>query len=180
LMGFFDFPVDNLHALPILLPYLKKSFGTKNITIVSPDAGGVERARNFATRLDNAAIAVIDKRRSGPNHVAEMSVIGDVKGETCIIIDDMVDTGGTLIKASETLLEEGAKKVVACCVHPVLSASAAERLEDSPIKEVIVTDTIVVPKSAQFAKLKILSVAPLFAEAIRRIHSEDSISSLFR
>lgn len=180
LMGFFDIPVDNLNALPILLPYLKKTYGSKNVTIVSPDVGGVERARHVATRLDNAAIAVIDKRRAGPNQVAEMNVVGDVKGETCIIIDDMVDTGGTLIKAADTLIEEGAKKVIACCVHPVLSSNAAERLEGSSIKEVVVTDTIFVPKSSQVPKIKILSVAPLFAEAIRRIHSEDSISSLFK
>lgn len=179
-MGFFDIPVDNLNALPILLPYLRKKYGSNNVTIVSPDVGGVERARYFATRLDNAAIAVIDKRRSGPNQIAEMNVVGDVQGETCIIVDDMVDTAGTLVKAAETLLKDGAKKVVACCVHPVLSGSAAQRLTDSRIEEVIVTDTIAIPKTSQFEKLTVLSVTPLFAEAIRRIHSEDSISSLFR
>lgn len=179
-MGFFDIPVDNLNALPILLPHIRKNYGTKNLTIVSPDVGGVERARHCATKLDNAALAIIDKRRSGPNQVAEMSVVGDVQGETCVIVDDMVDTGGTLIKAGETLLKDGAKKVIACCVHPVLSGNAIERLQDSPLEEVIVTDTIQVPRSAQTKKLTILSVAPLFAEAMRRIHSEDSISSLFK
>lgn len=180
IVGFFDIPVDNLNAMPVLLPYVRENYGKDDLTIVSPDVGGVERARHFATRLDNAAIAIIDKRRSGPNQVAEMNVVGDVKKTTCIIVDDMIDTGGTLVKAGETLLEAGAKSVVACCTHPVFSGSAPERLKGSKFKEVIVTDTIPLPKSAMFPKLTILSVAPLFAEAIRRIHSDDSISSLFR
>lgn len=180
IMGFFDIPVDNLNGLPIVLPYLREKYGTSSLTIVSPDMGGMERARYFATRLDNAGIAVIDKRRSGPNQVAEMKVVGEVRGKTCIIIDDMIDTGGTVVKASETLLKEGATRVVACSTHPVLSGSAAERLLNSSVEELIVTDTIPVPKSSQSPKLTILSVAPIFAEAIRRIHSDDSISSLFR
>lgn len=180
IVGFFNIPVDNLNALPIMLPYLKKKYGSSGITLVSPDSGGVERARHYATRLDNADIAIIDKRRSGPNQVAEMKVVGDVSGQTCIIIDDMVDTGGTLVKACERLLEDGAKRVVACCVHPVLSGSAIERLNGSALEEVVVTDTIPILKSHSLEKFTILSVAPLFAEAIKRIHSEDSISSLFR
>jgi ribose-phosphate pyrophosphokinase len=180
IMGFFNIPVDNLYALPMMLPYLKQRYGSKDITIVSPDVGGVARARYFATRFDNADIAIIDKRRSGPNQVAEMKVVGDVRGKTCIIVDDMVDTGGTLAKACDTLLKEGAESVSACCVHPVLSGSALEILEASELQEVIVTDTISSPRFAQLKKLTTISVAPLFAEAIRRIHSEDSVSSLFR
>lgn len=180
IMGFFDIPVDNLNALPILLPYIKKRYGTENLTIVSPDVGGVERARHFATRLDNAALAVIDKRRSGPNQVAEMNVVGDVEGQTCIIVDDMVDTGGTLIKAAQTLLNNGAKRVAACCAHGVLSSNATERIGESALEELIITDTIPLPKQRANSKITVLSVAPLFAEAIRRIHSDDSISSLFK
>ena len=180
IVGFFNTPVDNLNALPVLYPYIREQYGTKGITIVAPDVGGVERARHLATRLDNAAIAVIDKRRARPNQVAEMNVVGDVKGQTCIIIDDMIDTGGTLVKACETLLEERAKKVIACAVHPVFSGNALERLGSSPLEEIIVTDTIPVAKAEGVDKLTVLSVAPLFAEAIKRIHNDDSISSLFR
>ncbi len=180
MMGFFDIPVDNLYALPIMIPYLKSRYGTKDITIVSPDVGGLERARLVATRLDNSAIAVIDKRRSGPNRVDSMSVVGDVQGQTCILVDDMVDTGGTLVKACDTLTKAGATKVIACCVHPVLSGEARARLNSSALQEIIVTDTIPSAKPEEGDKFSVLSVAPLFAEAIRRIHSDDSVSSLFR
>lgn len=180
IMGFFNIPVDNLNALPVMLPYVREKYGQDELTIVSPDMGGVERARLLATRLDNAAIAVIDKRRSGPNQVSEMKVVGDVKKKTCIIVDDMVDTAGTLVKAGETLLKKGANKVVACAVHPVMSGQAFERITNSDFEEVIVTDTIPIPKSSLNSKITVLSVAPVFAEAIRRIHSDDSISSLFR
>ena len=180
MMGFFDIPVDNLYALPIMIPYLKSRYGTKDITIVSPDVGGLERARLVATRLDNSALAVIDKRRSGPNRVDSMSVVGDVQGQTCILVDDMVDTGGTLVKACDTLLKAGATRVIACCVHAVLSGEARARLNKSALQEVIVTDTIPVAKGEEGDKFSVLSVAPLFAEAIRRIHSDDSVSSLFR
>jgi ribose-phosphate pyrophosphokinase len=180
IMGFFDIPVDNLEAFPVIAPYLAKTYGQgSDITIVSPDAGGVERARRYATRLNNSAIAVIDKRRSGPNQVAEMKVIGDVKDKCCVIVDDMVDTAGTLVKAAEALLEGHAKKVVACCVHPVLSGGAIDRIKNSPIEELIVTDSIALPASKKIPKIKVLSVAPIFAEAILRIHREDSVSSLF-
>lgn len=180
IMGFFNIPVDNLNALPVMLPYVRRQYGKETLTIVSPDMGGVERARQLAGRLDNPPIAVIDKRRSGPNKVAEMRVVGDVEKRTCIIVDDMIDTAGTLAKASDTLLREGAKKVIACCVHPVFSGNACDTINSSKLEEVIVCDTIQIPKSFQCDKLTVLSVAPLFAEAIRRIHSEDSISSLFR
>ncbi len=179
IMGFFNIPVDNLNALPVMLPYLKGKYGGDNVTIVSPDAGGVERARYYATKFDNAAIAIIDKRRSGPNRVAEMHVVGDVAGKSCIIVDDMIDTGGTLVKAAETIMLAGAKKVIAACAHPIFSGNAPERLKSSALHEVVVTDTIAIPKSSLFERLTLLSVAPLFAEAIRRIHAEDSVSSLF-
>jgi ribose-phosphate pyrophosphokinase len=179
MMGFFDIPVDNLYALPIMVPYLKAKYGTKDITIVSPDVGGVERARLVATRFDNAAIAVIDKRRSGPNRIDAMNVVGDVKGQTCIIVDDIIDTGGTIIRASETLLREGATRVIAACVHPVLSGDARARLNASTVDEVVITDTIPHLKVGEDDRFSVLSVAPLFAEAIRRIHLDDSVSSLF-
>jgi ribose-phosphate pyrophosphokinase len=169
-----------MYALPVMTPYLTAKYGTKDITIVSPDVGGLERARLVATRIDNCPIAVIDKRRSGPNKVDSMNVVGDVAGQTCVIVDDIADTGGTLVKAAETLTKAGAKEVVACCVHAVLSGEARKRLNDSSIKEVVVTDTIPQPKGEAGDKLTVLSVAPLFAEAIRRIHSDDSVSSLFR
>jgi ribose-phosphate pyrophosphokinase len=180
IVGFFNIPVDNLNALPVLYPYIRDKYGGEDLTIVSPDSGGVERARLLATRLDNAAIAIIDKRRAGPNHVAEMKVVGDVREKTCIIVDDMIDTGGTIVKAAETLLKQGAKRVLASCVHPVFSGNALEILHNSPLEEVIVTDTIPVSKTPQASKVTVLSVAPLFGEAIRRIHGDDSISSLFR
>jgi ribose-phosphate pyrophosphokinase len=180
LMGFFNIPVDNLFALPIMIPYLHSKYGVKDVTIVAPDVGGVERARFFATRLENAPIAVIDKRRAGPNMIASMNVVGDVAGQTCVIVDDMADTGGTLVKAAQTLMEEGAKRVIACCVHAVLSGDARTRLNNSPIEEIIVTDTVPHPEVQPGGKFTVLSVAPLFAEAIRRIHSDDSVSSLFR
>jgi len=179
IMGFFDIPVDNLNAMPVLVPYLRERYGNTKLTIVSPDMGGVERARLYATKLGNVSIAVIDKRRSAPNQVAEMTVVGDVRGTSCIIVDDMVDTGGTLVKATETLLEHGADKVAAACVHPLLSGNARERIMNSQLDELIVTDTIAVPRSGQFKKLKVLSVSELLADAIKRIHLEDSVSCLF-
>lgn len=179
IMGFFNIPVDNLNCQPVILPYIRQKYGKEDLTIVSPDVGGVERARQFATRLDNTAFAVIDKRRPQPNQVAEMRVIGDVSGKTCIITDDIVDTGGTLIKACDTLLGEGAKKVVACCVHPVLSGDAKERISNSNLAEIVISDTIMTHGTTGLPKFAQLSMASLFAEAIKRIHCEDSISTLF-
>ncbi len=179
IVGFFNIPVDNLNSLPILLPYLREKYGNEERVIVSPDMGGVERARLLATRFDNTEIAVIDKRRSGPNQIAEMNVVGEVAGKTAIIVDDMVDTGGTLVKAAETLLMEGAKRVVACCAHPVLSGSAAERIAESPLVELVVCDTIPIARSSPNEKISVLSVTPLVAEAIKRIHCDDSVSGLF-
>jgi ribose-phosphate pyrophosphokinase len=179
IMGFFNIPVDNLNSLPVLLPYLKDKYGKEEIVVVSPDTGGIERARNLATRLSNSEIAVIDKRRAGPGQIAEMRLIGDVAGKTAILVDDIVDTGGTLIRAAQLIQKEGAKKVVACCTHPVLSGNAAERIMEAPLEEFIVTDTIPIARSNLSPKITVISVSSLFAEGIQRIHAEDSISSLF-
>ncbi len=179
IQGFFDIPVDNLYATPVLLQHLKKQLNHNEVTIVSPDAGGVERARAFATRLD-VSLAIIDKRRVGPNVVAEMNIIGEVKDQIAILLDDMVDTAGTLTLAADALKKEGAKKIIGCCTHPVLSGPAIQRIEESALEELIVTNTIPLGVEAQRCKkIKVLSVAHLIGEAIRRTHEEESISSLF-
>ncbi len=180
IQGFFDIPVDHLYAFPVILDYLSKKFADgEEIVIVSPDAGGVERARAFAKRL-KARLAIIDKRREVANVSQVMNIIGDVKGMIAILLDDMVDTAGTLTHAADALLEHGAKEVYASASHPVLSGKAMERLKNSSIKEIVVTDTIPLRgEAAQFERIKVLSVAPLLAEGIRRIHTEDSVSSLF-
>jgi ribose-phosphate pyrophosphokinase len=179
IQGFFNIPVDNLYATPVLLQYLKKQLNRNEATIVSPDAGGVERARDFATRLD-ASLAIIDKRRVGPNVVAEMNIIGEVKGQTAVLLDDMVDTAGTLTMAAEALKREGAKRILSCCTHPVLSGPAIQKISDSPLEELIVTNTIPLRSEAdKCKKIKVLSVAHLIGEAIRRTHEAQSISSLF-
>ena len=176
---FFDIPVDNVYATPVLLDYLKKQLNHHEVTVVSPDAGGVERARAIATRLD-ASLAIIDKRRGGPNVVAEMNIIGDVKNQVAVLVDDMVDTAGTLTVAAEALQREGAARIIGCCTHPVLSGPAIKRIEACPIEQLIVTNTISLSADAQACKkIKSLSVAHLIAEAIRRTHQEESISSLF-
>jgi ribose-phosphate pyrophosphokinase len=178
IQGFFDIPVDNLYARPVLLHYLKEHF-KDDLVIVSPDAGGVERARAFAKRLD-ASLAIIDKRREGANVAEVMNIIGDVKGKTAVIVDDMVDTGGTLTKAASALLDKGASAVYACCTHPVLSGNAVQRIAESPLKELIVTDTIPLSEEARkCSKIKVLSVGKLFGEAVRRIHLNESVSVLF-
>jgi ribose-phosphate pyrophosphokinase len=177
IQGFFNIPVDHLYAAPVLLGYIKKNF--KDVIMVSPDAGGVERTRAFAKRL-NAGLAIIDKRRDRPNECQAMHVIGDVKGKTAILLDDMVDTAGTLCNAAGTLLKNGAKEVHACCSHPVLSGPAVERINASEIKSLVVTNTIPLKGAAlDCKKIKVLSVSSLLAEAIKRIHNEDSVSSLF-
>ena len=178
IQGFFNIPVDHLYASPMLLDYLKERF-QRDLVIVSPDAGGVERARAFAKRL-NVALAIIDKRRDMPNVAEVMYIIGDVRGKDSILLDDMVDTGGTLSNAALALKEEGVENVYAYCTHPVLSGRAIDRLMESPLQEVIVTDTIPLRGEAvSCKKLKVLSVAPLLAEAIKRIHRDESVSSLF-
>lgn len=179
IQGFFNIPVDNLYAAPVLLQYLRRRLNRHQVTIVSPDAGGVQRARAFATRL-NAKLAIIDKRRPEANVLDEMNIIGDVKGSAAVLLDDMVDTAGTLAMASEALANAGAKRIVACCTHPVLSGSAIQKINASPMEELIVTDSIPLnEESRKCKKIKVLSVANLIGEAISRTHQEKSVSSLF-
>jgi ribose-phosphate pyrophosphokinase len=178
IQGFFNIPVDNLFATPVLLDYMKKNF-QDDIVIVSPDTGGVERARAFGSRL-GTNLAIIDKRREGPNEAQVMNIIGHVRDKKAIILDDMIDTAGTVVQAAAALKEAGAVEVFVCATHPVLSGPAIERLEKSDIKEVVVTDTIPLHPRAQACKcIKVLSVASLLSEAVRRIYYNDSISSLF-
>lgn len=180
IMGFFNIPVDNLFATPVLIKYLRQHYQGKDLCLVSPDSGGVPRARAYAKRLGDASIAIIDKRRPGPNEVAEMNVVGDVAGKVAIVVDDIVDTGKTLIKACDALLENGAADVLACCVHGVLSGEAKKDLPKSRLSKVIVTDTIYHADIERHRDWLVqLSVAPLIGEAIKRIHNEDSVSSLF-
>ncbi len=177
IQGFFNIPVDNLYAAPILLEHINEEF--ENVIMVSPDAGGVERTRAFAKRLD-VGMAIIDKRRERANECIAMNVIGDVKGKTAILLDDMVDTAGTLCSAADILLERGASSVYACCSHGVLSGPAIERLEASNIERLVITDSIPLHCAAQDCKkIKVLSVANMLGDAIKRINSEDSVSSLF-
>lgn len=177
IQGFFDIPVDHLPGVPIIAEYfLEKKL--ENICVVSPDIGGVGRARNFAERV-NATLAIVDKRRPEPNVSKVMHVIGDLQGKTAVLIDDIIDTGGSITQAAAVLLEKGAKEVYAACTHPVLSGSAIEKLEKSVIKEVIITNTIPLAKEKQIDKIKVLSVAPLLGEAIVRIHEDLSVSKLF-
>ena len=179
IQGFFNIPVDNLYAAPVLLEYIRKQYDTSSLVIVSPDAGGVERARSFAKRL-KCSIAIVDKRRERANECEVMNVIGDVEGVEALILDDMVDTAGTITQAAAALREKGARKVSAACTHAVLSGSAMERINKSAIEEMIVTNTIPLDsKQEHCKKLKVLSIASLLGEAVRRIHEESSISSLF-
>jgi len=181
IQGFFNIPVDHLYATPVLLEYITKVFGKdlKDLVIVSPDAGGVERARAFAKRLQ-ANLAIIDKRREGPNNAHIMNIIGDVKGKHALLLDDMIDTAGTIEQGAQACADQGAKSVWAGCAHPVLSGPALERLQRSCLTEVVVTNSIPLNgKDQQCPKLRVLSVAPLLGEAIKRIHGEESVSSLF-
>jgi ribose-phosphate pyrophosphokinase len=179
IQGFFNIPVDNLYAAPVILEHLKNRFTDGDAVMVSPDAGGTERARAFAKRL-GCTLAVIDKRRTGPNVAEVMHLIGDVKGKAAIILDDMIDTAGTLTQAARALKEHGAKSIYACATHGVLSGPALDRINESPIEEVLITDTIPLGGKAELTeKVKVLSVAELLAEAIRRIHDDESVSSLF-
>ena len=178
IQGFFDVPVDHLFAAPVMVEHIK-TLGLENLTVVSPDPGGVERARAFAKRLD-AQLAIIDKRREQANVAEVMNVIGDVKGRDCLIVDDMVDTACTLVKAVDALLECGATAVYACCTHPVLSGSALEKISNSSLTELVVGDSIPLREEAgQCGRIRQLSVAPLLAQAIESIHEETSISRLF-
>ena len=178
IQGFFNIPVDHLFAINVLIGYIKK-LNYKDPVVISPDAGGVERARAFAKRL-GVSLAIIDKRREVANEAKAMHLIGDVKGKVAFIVDDMIDTAGTLLEATNALLREGAKEVHACCSHPVFSGPAAKRISESDIKSIVTTDTIPLPDGLKnSSKIKILSVAPLLGEAILRIHREESVSSLF-
>jgi ribose-phosphate pyrophosphokinase len=175
IQGYFDIPVDNLFAMPVLIEYFKHKKFSRPV-VISPDAGGVERARAFAKRLD-ASLAIIDKRRTGANVTEIMHIIGDVEGREAIILDDMIDTAGTLIQAAEAVSKKGAASVMAAATHAVLSGKAKERIRDSSLQEVVVTNTI--PHPASDGKLTVLSLAGLLGEGIRRIHENSSVSSLF-
>ncbi|MGX7109161.1 ribose-phosphate diphosphokinase [Facklamia miroungae] len=179
IQGFFDIPVDHLLGAPLLANYFidNKLFGD-DVVVVSPDHGGVTRARKLAEFL-KAPIAIVDKRRPRPNVAEVMSIVGDVKDKTAVIIDDMIDTAGTITIAAQALMDRGAKEVYATCTHPVLSGPAIERLQTSVIKKVIVTDTILLPEDKKIDKIEIVSVAQLIAEAIKRIHENRSVSPLF-
>jgi ribose-phosphate pyrophosphokinase len=178
IQGFFNIPVDHLFAAPVIIDYLGKK-DLRDPVIVSPDAGGVERARAIAKRL-RAGLAIIDKRREGPNQALAMHLIGEVRGRDTVVIDDMIDTASTLAQAVGALAREGARRILACGVHPVLSGPALERIKAAPIEETIVTNSIpLAPETQQAIRLTVLSVAPLLGEAIRRIHDEESVSTLF-
>ena len=177
IQGFFDIPVDHLFASPVMIEHYRTA--GPNVTVVSPDAGGVERARAFAKRL-NAPLAIIDKRREQANVAEVMNIIGDVRGRKCIMVDDLIDTAGTLVKGSEALLAAGAESVSACATHAVLSGSAVKRIEDSQLKEVVVTNSIPLRDEARKCeRIRVLSIAPLLARAIQSIHEGGSISTLF-
>lgn len=178
IQGFFNIPVDNLFSAPVLIKYIRSHFD-HNLAVVSPDAGGVERARAFAKRLD-ADLAIIDKRRSAPNQAKAMAVIGNVSGKVAVILDDMVDTAGTLVEAAEALSREGAREIHACCAHAVLSGPAVDRIQKSALKSVVVTDTIPLKSHAEACKkIHVLSIADLVGEAIIRSYHGDSVTSLF-
>ncbi len=178
IQGFFDIPVDHLYGAPILAKYFKKRMD-ENWVVVSPDVGSVGRARNFASRVD-ASLAIVDKRRPKANAIEVMNVIGDVKGKCCVMLDDMIDTAGTICQGAQALVNNGAKEVYACCTHGVLSGPAMERLTASPIKEVVVLDTIDLPEEVRNnPKVKVLSVAKLIAKAITSIYSDSSLSAIY-
>jgi len=179
IQGFFNLPFDHLYALPVMMEYMRERFHGEEVVIVSPDAGGVERARAYSKRL-NSSLAIIDKRRESPNVSEVMNVIGEVSGRTAILLDDMVDTAGTLTQAAEVLKKKGATRVVAAATHPVLSGPALSRIEESCLEEVIVTNSIPLnDRAKQCKKFRVLSVGKLLGEAVKRIYHGDSISSLF-
>jgi ribose-phosphate pyrophosphokinase len=179
IQGFFNIPVDNLYAAPILLDYLRqKGIQGEECVVVSPDAGGVLRARAFAKRL-NASLAIIDKRRTKPNESKVMNLIGEVEGKKALILDDMVDTAGTLCEAANALKEQGAKDVYACCSHAVLSGPALSRINKSSLEKIVVTNSVPFKNGDQCSKVEVLSIGELFARAIRNIHEETTISTLF-
>ena len=176
--GFFNIPVDNLLGMPVLTKYIKRHGVPDDLTIVSPDTGSVVRSRAMASKFD-APLAIIDKRRPRANVMEVMNVIGDVKGRTCLMLDDMIDTGGTICQGAQALAEHGAKEVIACCTHPVLSGPAIERLQNSALSKVIVLDTIELPPEKRIDKIEIVSIADIFAEAIERVYTDLPMSQLF-
>lgn len=176
IQGFFDIPVDHLFAAPTLISYFKKKI--ENLVVVAPDPGAVERAAAFAKRL-KAPLAIIDKRRPEPGIAKVFSVIGSVRGKNTVLVDDMIDSGGSVIESARILAEQGAKSIYVSCTHPVFSDSAVKKLQESPIREIIITNTIPLARSDDCGKIKVLSVAALLGEAIKRIHKETSVSSLF-
>jgi ribose-phosphate pyrophosphokinase len=179
IQGFFDIPVDNVYASPVLLGDAWKQ-AYRDVIVVSPDVGGVARARAFAKRLDDADLAIIDKRRPRPNESKVMNIIGEVEGRTCLLVDDMIDTAGTLCQAAQALKDEGAAKVIGYITHPILSGGAVEKISQSALDELVVTDTIPLSAAAKSAgRIRQLSVAALLAETIRRIREEESVSSLY-
>ena len=178
IQGFFNIPVDHLYAAPIMLNYIKENIGKENIVIVSPDAGGVERARYYAKKL-GCSIAIIDKRRPTANVSEIMHIIGEVQGKIAIIVDDIVDTAGTLTNAAKALHEDGAEVVYACCTHPVLSGDAIDKINKSPLKELVVTNTITFKRPMPTDKVRVLSVGSLIGEAIRRVYHKESLSAIF-
>ena len=180
IQGFFDIPTDNLYAAPVMAADIQARFTGRNITVVSPDVGGVVRARALAKRLDNAPLAIVDKRRERPGESEVMNIIGDVAGRFCILVDDIVDSAGTLCNAAAALKEGGAADVVAYCTHGVLSGAAVPRVDNSALRELVITDSIAQQEAAAATdKIRILTIAPLLAEAVRRIADESSVSSLF-
>jgi ribose-phosphate pyrophosphokinase len=180
IQAFFDIPVDNVYASPLLLADIWRSQGTKNLIVVSPDVGGVVRARAIAKRLDDADLAIIDKRRPKANVATVMNIIGDVSGKTCVLVDDIVDTAGTLCAAAAALKQHGAIKVVAYCTHPVLSGAAIDNISASALDELVVTDTIPLTAAARACgRIRQLSVAELLAETVRRIAMGESVSTLY-
>ncbi len=179
IQGFFNIPVDNLYATPVLLEAIRSRWGRRELTIISPDAGGVERARAYAKRL-NASLAIVDKRREAANVAEVMNIVGDVRGRACVVVDDIIDTAGTLTEAARALKDAGAAFVGAAITHAVLSGPAIKRIMESPLEELVVTDTIPFrPEAKDCPKLKVETIAPLLSEAIRRINNEESVSSLF-
>jgi ribose-phosphate pyrophosphokinase len=181
IQGFFDIPTDNLYAAPVMSADIQARFSDRKITVVSPDVGGVVRARALAKRLNNAPLAIVDKRRERPGESEVMNIIGDVSGRFCILVDDIVDSAGTLCNAAAALKESGAEEVIAYCTHGVLSGAAVPRVDKSELSELVITDSIGAVRDAAAAtdKIRILTIAPLLAEAIRRIADETSVSSLF-
>ncbi|TIX49251.1 ribose-phosphate pyrophosphokinase [Alteraurantiacibacter aquimixticola] len=180
IQGFFDIPTDNLYAAPVMAADIQARYGDDDLMVVSPDVGGVVRARALAKRLDNAPLAIVDKRRERPGESEVMNIIGDVKGRNCILIDDIIDSGGTLCNAAEALLAQGAKSVAAYITHGVLSGGAVARIDKSCMTELVITDTILPTDAAkESGKIRVLTIAPLVGEAVRRIADESSVSSLF-